>query len=53
MTRHVLAVDLEDDPSVVASYLEHHTRVWPEALRSLEASGIEATARMPPVFRRT
>lgn len=41
MTRHVLAVDLKDDPSVVASYLDHHTRVWPEVLRSLKASGIE------------
>ena len=40
MTRHVLAVDLKDDPSLVASYLEHHTRVWPEVLRSLKASGI-------------
>jgi L-rhamnose mutarotase len=41
MTRHVLAVDLKDDPSIVASYLEHHQRVWPEVLRSLKASGIE------------
>ena len=41
MTRHVLAVDLKDDPSVVASYLEHHKRVWPEVLRSLKAAGIE------------
>jgi L-rhamnose mutarotase len=41
MTRHVLAVDLKDDPAVVASYLEHHRRVWPEVLRSLKASGIE------------
>ena len=40
MTRHVLAVDLKDDPAVVASYLEHHQRVWPEVLRGLKTSGI-------------
>jgi L-rhamnose mutarotase len=40
VTRHVLTVDLKDDPALVASYLEHHKRVWPEVLRSLKASGI-------------
>ena len=40
MTRHVLAVDLKNDPAIVASYLEHHKRVWPEVLDSLKASGI-------------
>jgi L-rhamnose mutarotase len=41
MTRHVLAVDLKDDPVVVAAYVEHHRSVWPEVLRSLRAAGIE------------
>ena len=40
MSRHVLAVDLKDDPTVVAAYLEHHRRVWPEVLRSLRAVGL-------------
>jgi len=40
VTRHVLAVDLKDDPSAVASYLEHHKQVWPEVVRSLKTSGI-------------
>jgi L-rhamnose mutarotase len=40
MTRHVLSVDLKDDPDVIARYVEHHRRVWPEVLRSLRAAGI-------------
>ena len=41
MNRHVLAVDLKDDPHVIAAYVEHHRQVWPEVLRSLRAAGIE------------
>ncbi len=41
MSRHVLAVDLKDDPNVIASYIEHHQRVWPEVLDSLRAAGVE------------
>jgi L-rhamnose mutarotase len=41
MTRHVLAVDLKDDPAIVAAYLDHHHRVWPEVLRSLRAVGLQ------------
>ena len=40
MSRHVLAVDLKDDPEVVETYLEHHRRVWPEVLHSLRAAGL-------------
>jgi L-rhamnose mutarotase len=40
MTRHVLAVDLKDDPAIVEAYKEHHRRVWPEVLRSLRGAGI-------------
>ena len=36
----MLAVDLKDDPKVVEAYVEHHRRVWPEVLRSLQAAGI-------------
>jgi L-rhamnose mutarotase len=41
MTRHVLAVDLKNDPAVVAAYVDHHDRVWPEVLRSLRAAGLQ------------
>jgi L-rhamnose mutarotase len=41
MTRHVLAVDLKDDPGVVDAYREHHRRVWPEVLRSLRGAGLK------------
>jgi L-rhamnose mutarotase len=40
MSRHVLAVDLKDDPEVIETYLEHHRRVWPEVLHSLRAAGL-------------
>jgi len=40
MTRHVLAVDLKDDPEIIRAYIEHHQRVWPEVLDSLRAAGI-------------
>ena len=39
MLRQVLAIDLKDD-SVVATYREHHRRVWPEVLESLRTSGV-------------
>jgi len=40
MTRHVLTVDLRDDPSAIAAYRAHHDRVWPEVVRSLQRAGI-------------
>ena len=40
MIRHVLMVDLRDDPAVIESYRAHHRRVWPEVLRSLQRAGI-------------
>jgi L-rhamnose mutarotase len=41
MNRHVLMVDLRDDPAAIASYREHHRRVWPEVIRSLREAGVE------------
>ena len=41
MTRHVLTVDLKDDPGVISAYTAHHQRVWPEVVRSLRHTGIE------------
>ncbi len=40
MTRHLLMVDLKDDPAVIEAYKAHHRRVWPEVLRSLKRAGI-------------
>jgi L-rhamnose mutarotase len=40
MTRHVLAVDLKDDPAVIEAYKRHHEQVWPEVLSSLRRAGI-------------
>ena len=47
MTRHVLAVDLKDDPAVIEAYTEHHRRVWPEVLRSLRARGHRRHGDLP------
>src|SRR5580692_9534473 len=41
MSRHVLTVDLRDDPAAIASYREHHRRVWPEVIESLREAGVE------------
>ena len=41
MTRHVLTVDLRDDPGAIAAYREHHRRVWPEVIASLRGVGVE------------
>src|SRR5262245_17524421 len=41
MTRHVLTIDLRDDPAAIAAYREHHQRVWPEVVASLRDAGVE------------
>jgi L-rhamnose mutarotase len=38
--RHCLALDLKDDPELIAAYERHHTRVWPEITGSIRAAGI-------------
>jgi L-rhamnose mutarotase len=40
VTRHCLALDLRDDPAVIAQYDAYHEAVWPEVLEALKASGI-------------
>jgi L-rhamnose mutarotase len=40
MTRHVLTVDLRDDPEAIATYRKHHRQVWPEVIESLRAAGV-------------
>lgn len=40
MTRHVLTVDLRDDPAAIEAYKAHHRQVWPEVVRSLKSAGV-------------
>jgi L-rhamnose mutarotase len=42
MPRYVLALDLHDDPALIAEYEAHHRAVWPEIERSIAESGIRA-----------
>ena len=39
--RFCFALDLKDDPALIAEYERHHRSVWPEILRSIRDSGIE------------
>jgi L-rhamnose mutarotase len=40
--RHLLTLDLKDDPSAIAAYRRHHRAVWPEVQRSLRRVGIRS-----------
>jgi L-rhamnose mutarotase len=42
VNRHVLTVDLRDDPAAIEAYVAHHRQVWPEVLASLRRAGIRA-----------
>ncbi len=41
MKRYCLALDLKDDPALIAEYEKYHRAVWPEILKSIHGSGIE------------
>ena len=41
MKRYCLALDLKDNPSLIAEYEAYHQRVWPEILKSIKDAGIE------------
>jgi|SRR5690606_17009516 L-rhamnose mutarotase len=41
MRRYYLALDLKDDPAMIAEYEDHHKRVSPVILKSIHDSGIE------------
>ena len=41
MHRYCLAVDLIDDPKLIAEYESWHRKVWPEIIESIRSSGIE------------
>ncbi len=40
MKRYCLALDLKEDPELIAAYEEHHRKVWPEIIESIKESGI-------------
>lgn len=40
MKRFCLALDLNDDPALIAEYIDWHTKVWPEIKHSILESGI-------------
>lgn len=39
--RYALALDLIDNPKLIAEYEQYHQAVWPEILHSIQSSGIE------------
>jgi L-rhamnose mutarotase len=41
MKRYCLALDLKDDPKLIAEYEAYHKNVWPEIIESIKKSGIE------------
>ena len=38
--QHVLALDLNDDPALIAEYEAHHRAVWPEVQAHLRRHGV-------------
>src|ERR1700749_4175995 len=40
MKRYCLALDLKDDPKLIAEYEGYHREVWPEIKESITSSGI-------------
>jgi L-rhamnose mutarotase len=41
MKRYCLALDLQDDPKLIAEYKRYHHKIWPEITKSIRAAGIE------------
>lgn len=41
MNKHCFALDLKDDPALIAEYKAYHENVWPEIIKSIKDSGIE------------
>ena len=39
--RYCLALDLKDDPKLIAEYERYHQKVWPEIIDSIRSSGID------------
>lgn len=40
MKRYCLALDLVNDPELIAAYEQHHQQVWPEILDSIRDAGV-------------
>ena len=40
MQRHCLALDLKNDPELIAEYDKYHRKVWPEIKQSIRDAGI-------------
>ena len=41
MKQYCLALDLKDDPDLIAEYEAYHREVWPEVIESIRSSGIQ------------
>jgi len=41
MQRFCLALDLKDNPKLIAEYESYHKNIWPEVLKSIKDSGIQ------------
>jgi len=41
MKKYCFALDLKDDPKLIAEYKAYHENVWPEIEKSIKDSGIE------------
>ena len=42
MTRYCFALDLKDDPNLIAAYEEYHRSVWPEIIQSIKEADIKS-----------
>ncbi|UBM57785.1 L-rhamnose mutarotase [Marinilongibacter aquaticus] len=40
MERYCFALDLVDDPELIAEYEKYHEKIWPEIEENIKASGI-------------
>jgi L-rhamnose mutarotase len=38
--RYCLALDLKEDPKLIAEYKRHHEKIWPEITESIKRAGI-------------
>jgi L-rhamnose mutarotase len=39
--RYCLALDLKDDPALIAEYKRYHEKIWPEITQSIKSAGVE------------
>lgn len=41
LKRYCLALDLKDDPALIAAYEDYHKKVWSEIINSIKDAGIK------------